>query len=955
MNFSKEAMGIGFPFVNLQNIFGNNVIDVTNLGKAMASDSQLKDYNLLNGDVLFVRSSVKLEGVGEAALVPQNLENTTYSGFIIRFRDEYGLDNNFKRFLFGIESVRNQIMAQATNSANKNISQTVLENLCLKIPNKSEQEKIGLYFSNLDHLITLHQRKCEETKTLKKYMLQKMFPQNGHSVPEIRFSGFTEDWEQRKFADFTWDAGKRNKEDLDLEPYAITNEHGFIRQRDAHDDFGYMKDTDRKAYNIVQPNSFAYNPARINVGSIGYYKGVENVIVSSLYEVFQTDNYVNDRFLWHWLKSDEFPRWIEKLQEGSVRLYFYYDKLCECQLYMPSLEEQEKIATFLDDLDHLITLHHRKYMKYADLSVFDWEQRKLVDLVDRVTRKNQDLVSELPLTISAQYGLIDQNEFFDKRVASKDVSGYYLIENGEFAYNKSTSTDAPWGAIKRLDRYKNGVLSTLYIVFGIKENNPVDSDFLVSYYSTNLWHKGIHEIAAEGARNHGLLNIAPADFFETKLMIPQDIEEQKKIGKYFEELERLITLHHRKQNYVLNTLIYAKTTLFITKEKKKMPELEKVIEDKLIEQLVFGESQWTYREDLKTEEELWQNFRYILEQNNKARLDGQPLSDAEFEQVKNQLQFSSFYKAGEWLVGENGKAMVHVQRDTEKLHLVVMNHEHIAGGSSVYEVINQYNALKDDDITTVTRDRRFDVTLMINGLPMIHIELKNRQHSYMEAFYQIKKYISEGKFTGIFSAVQMFVISNGVDTKYFAAASDTELNPKFMSGWVDTENNPVADYIDFAKNVLRIPEAHEMIARYTVLDEDAKRLILLRPYQIHAIESIREASKTGKSGFVWHTTGSGKTLTSYKATRNLLMDIPAIDKAIFLIDRKDLDTQTTMAFQAYANNDLVDVDETDNVNDLKKKLKSDDRQVIVTTIQKMQILISKRLQKSNKLPIGSVT
>ena len=764
------------------------------------------------------------------------------------------------------------------------------------------------------------------------------------------------------------------------------------------------------------------------------------------------------------------------------------------------------------------------------MSSNDWEQRKLVDLVDRVTRKNQDLVSELPLTISAQYGLIDQNEFFDKRVASKDVSGYYLIENGEFAYNKSTSTDAPWGAIKRLDRYKNGVLSTLYIVFGIKENNPVDSDFLVSYYSTNLWHKGIHEIAAEGARNHGLLNIAPADFFETKLMIPQDIEEQKKIGKYFEELERLITLHHRKymkyadlsvfdweqrklgelgslkngmnfskeamgigfpfvnlqnifgnnvidvtnlgkamasdsqlkdynllngdvlfvrssvklegvgeaalvpqnlenttysgfiirfrdeygldnnfkrflfgiesvrnqimaqatnsanknisqtvlenlclkipnkseqekiglyfsnldhlitlhhrkQNYVLNTLIYAKTTLFITKEKKKMPELEKVIEDKLIEQLVFGESQWTYREDLKTEEDLWQNFRYILEQNNKARLDGQPLSDAEFEQVKNQLQFSSFYKAGEWLVGENGKAMVHVQRDTEKLHLVVMNHEHIAGGSSVYEVINQYNALKDDDITTVARDRRFDVTLMINGLPMIHIELKNRQHSYMDAFYQIKKYISEGKFTGIFSAVQMFVISNGVDTKYFAAASDTELNPKFMSGWVDTENNPVADYIDFAKNVLRIPEAHEMIARYTVLDEDAKRLILLRPYQIHAIESIREASKTGKSGFVWHTTGSGKTLTSYKATRNLLMDIPAIDKAIFLIDRKDLDTQTTMAFQAYANNDLVDVDETDNVNDLKKKLKSDDRQVIVTTIQKMQILISKRLQE----------
>lgn len=377
-----------------------------------------------------------------------------------------------------------------------------------------------------------------------------------------------------------------------------------------------------------------------------------------------------------------------------------------------------------------------------------------------------------------------------------------------------------------------------------------------------------------------------------------------------------------------------------------MPELESIIEKKLIDQLVYGDSQWIYREDLKTEEDLWKNFKYILEQNNKDRLNGEILSDAEFEQVKNQLQFSSFYKAGEWLVGENGKVQVHVQRGTEKLHLVVMNHEHIAGGSSVYEVINQYSALTtDEDNTNNSRDRRFDVTLMINGLPMIHIELKNKQHSYMDGFWQIKKYIGEGKFTGIFSAVQMFVISNGVDTKYFSAASDSELKPEFISGWLDEENNTVSDYLDFAKSVLKIPQAHEMIARYTVLDQDAKRLILLRPYQIHAIEAIRGASKTGKSGYVWHTTGSGKTLTSYKATRNLLMDIPALDKAIFLIDRKDLDTQTTMAFQAYANNDLIDVDETDNVNDLKKKLKSCDRQVIVTTIQKLQRLITKRLQE----------
>ena len=181
------------------------------------------------------------------------------------------------------------------------------------------------------------------------------------------------------------------------------------------------------------------------------------------------------------------------------------------------------------------------------LSCVYWEQRKLGDLVERITRKNQDLESDLPLTISAQYGLIDQNEFFDKRIASKDVSGYFLVKNGEFAYNKSTSSDAPWGAIKRLDRYDMGVLSTLYIVFRILDEAQTNSDYLVTYYDTDLWHKGIKAIAAEGARNHGLLNIAPADFFETSLSIPQDIEEQKLIGKYFKELDSLIALHQREQ------------------------------------------------------------------------------------------------------------------------------------------------------------------------------------------------------------------------------------------------------------------------------------------------------------------------------------------------------------------------------------------------------------------------
>ncbi len=379
-----------------------------------------------------------------------------------------------------------------------------------------------------------------------------------------------------------------------------------------------------------------------------------------------------------------------------------------------------------------------------------------------------------------------------------------------------------------------------------------------------------------------------------------------------------------------------------------MAELESVMEKRLIDQLCCDESQWTYRPDIRTEEQLWNNFKYILEQNNKAKLNDVPLSDSEFAKIKNDVSHASFYDAGKWLVGENGKVYVHVQRGNETLHLVVINNEHVAGGTSVYEVINQYQAFKSEDAEG-DRDRRFDVTLLINGIPLIHIELKSKEHSYMDAYRQIKKYIAEGKFHGIFSNVQMFVVSNAVDTKYFSAARDTELNKKFITGWLDEENHPVCDYIEFASAVLKIPQAHEMIARYTVLDNDKKKLLILRPYQIHAIEAMRAASKQGKSGFIWHTTGSGKTMTSYKATRNLLMDIPAIEKTVFLIDRKDLDVQTKMAFQSYADNDTIDVDDTDFVDSLIEKMADDNRQMIVTTRQKMQIMVNRRLKEGTKL------
>ena len=329
-----------------------------------------------------------------------------------------------------------------------------------------------------------------------------------------------------------------------------------------------------------------------------------------------------------------------------------------------------------------------------------------------------------------------------------------------------------------------------------------------------------------------------------------------------------------------------------------------------------------------------------MNRNNIDKLQGIPLTDGEMSQVKSFLldQATTTYKAARWLSGEHQVAQIPILRDDAALgevSLMAVNSREVAGGSSSYEVINQYQAVKGDGSE---RNRRFDVTLLINGLPLIHIELKNRDHPFMEAFRQITKYCEEGKFRGLMGLVQMFVVSNGEQTRYIAADNHGNMNEKFLTRWVDENNEPIENYLSFAKAALNIPAAHLMVGKYCVLDNDSKRVILLRPYQIHAIEAIRRASRERESGFIWHTTGSGKTLTSYTVTKNLL-DIPSMDKAIFLIDRKDLDQQTTSSFLSYADSDDVDVRNTEHTGDLEDKLRSKDRCAIVTTIQKLQNII----------------
>lgn len=885
---------------------------------------QDKNIQIKNGNILITKDGT----LGKVAYVEGlSLPATLNAGvFNVEVKDENETDSKYLFQFLKAPFLMDYVSKKATGGTIKHLNQNILVDFPIATPSKAEQVRIGEYFSNLDNLITLHQR---------------------ISLYFFKINTFV--WEQRKFGEITElkSASRVHKDewtsngvpfyrssDVMAAINGTENEKAYISE-ELYEKLSKVSGKLEEGDILVTGGGSVGNPYIVPDNKPLYTKDADLLWIKN-------KGKFHPYFLYEFFFSPTFRNYLGSISHVGTIAHYTITQLSDTPICLPSFEEQKEVGEYFQSLDNLITLHQRKPYFWNKFIVIDWEQRRLGEVCQITMGQSPDgsTYSEEP----SDYILVQGNADLKDGWVEPRIWTTQKTKTAQ-AGDLIMSVRAPAGAMGK----------TAYDVVlgrgvaGIKGNEFVYQS-LVKMDSDGYWKKMAAGSTFESINSDVVKN--------AEMSLPQDVEEQEKIGSYFMSLDYLITLHHHKL-FVINgtklfTVIqckyYSLLNILIknknTKEAKLMPELERIIEEKLIEQLVYGDSQWTYREDLKTEEDLWRNFKYILEQNNKDRLNGESLSDAEFEQVKNQLQFSSFYKAGEWLVGENGKVMVHVQRDTEKLHLVVMNHEHIAGGSSVYEVINQYSALKDeDDYYTVSRNRRFDVTLMINGLPMIHIELKNRQHSYMDGFNQIKKYISEGKFTGIFSAVQMFVVSNGVDTKYFAAASDTDLNAKFMSGWVDEKNNPVSDYLDFAKSVLRIPEAHEMIARYTVLDRDAKRLIILRPYQIHAIESIREASKIGKSGFVWHTTGSGKTLTSYKATRNLLMDIPSLDKTIFLIDRKDLDTQTSSAFQAYANNDVIAVDKTDNVNDLKKKLKSGDRKVIVTTIQKMQILVTKRLQE----------
>ena len=390
-------------------------------------------------------------------------------------------------------------------------------------------------------------------------------------VPKLRFPGFTEDWEQRKLSDILVERNEQQVETSEYPLMSFVQGIGVTPKGERYDRSFLVLDHSKK-YKRTELGDFIFSSNNLETGSIGINK-TGKAVISPVYSIFYGVSIDDSEFIGIMSLLPEFIAKMIRFRQGVVygQWRIHEKDFLDISVSIPPVDERTKITKLILSIEELITLHQRKLEhlnlkkkallqklfpkngeRYPELRFPGfpdaWEQRKLSQITARVTRKNGGQ-SDLPLTISAQDGLVDQRKYFNRQVASRDMSNYYLIKKGEFAYNKSYSEGYPFGAVKRLDYYDIGALSTLYILFEITDKN-ISSDFIVSYYMTHLWYKEISKRAAEGARNHGLLNISTEDFFDSELNIPNSIEEQVKIGNFIKQFDKFITLHQRKLEHL---------------------------------------------------------------------------------------------------------------------------------------------------------------------------------------------------------------------------------------------------------------------------------------------------------------------------------------------------------------------------------------------------------------------
>ncbi|NOL52502.1 type I restriction endonuclease subunit R [Pelistega suis] len=361
---------------------------------------------------------------------------------------------------------------------------------------------------------------------------------------------------------------------------------------------------------------------------------------------------------------------------------------------------------------------------------------------------------------------------------------------------------------------------------------------------------------------------------------------------------------------------------------------------------------WQYEPDIKTTEALWDNFKKILEKLNQKTL-GRTLSVVEFEQVKRIISnLSTPYAAGQFLYGVNGVSQIEIDLDDDRhVFLTVFDQKQIGAGDTVYQIVNQ---VKRPAVIAGKENRCFDTTLLINGLPIIQIEEKKETRDINEALNQMHQYIAENQYSDIYSTVQILVAITPNNVKYMANTTADRFNKDFAFNWQRPhDNKPIYKWQEFADAMLSIPMAHQMATSYMILDgtENKQALKVMRPYQVYATQRAMYKLKytdfshaLNKLGYIWHTTGSGKTITSFK-TAWLASRLPNVDKVVFLVDRIALSTQTNENYRAYdpdgIKKDDGSVEDTANTSDLKRKLNSKGSKIIITSVQKLDTLVKR--------------
>lgn len=320
---------------------------------------------------------------------------------------------------------------------------------------------------------------------------------------------------------------------------------------------------------------------------------------------------------------------------------------------------------------------------------------------------------------------------------------------------------------------------------------------------------------------------------------------------------------------------------------------------------------------IRNDKQLLDNFRSILNERHKDKLNGQPLTDKEFQRLLTMINGKGIFESARIL-----RDKLLLKRDDEsEVYLSFLDTANWC--QNKFQVTNQVSV---ED----TYKARYDVTILINGLPLVQVELKRRGVDINEAFNQVMRYRKQN-YTGLFRYIQMFIISNGIETRYISN-NDGEIYKSHMFYWSDKHNKRINTLNDFTETFLRPCHIAKMISRYMIINETDKVLMAMRPYQVHAVEAlIHQATETSNNGYIWHTTGSGKTLTSFKSSQ-VLSEQESIKKVIFLVDRKDLDSQTEEEFNKFSKGA---VDKTKNTSQLVRQLNDKSLPLIVTTIQKM--------------------